>query len=151
MAAAVSKKQKGLELVVGAKALRAPDLAGLGVSRPAPTDEERAAALENLLTNVLTGGLTAPVCAAARADREILRRLFDRLEREAAYWVRLRYVPAAALADDYTLSYLLKALGRDEISIVTINQILGYFDGLTKRLVFPDEKTGLISKKEGKK
>lgn len=149
-----SRKLKAIELVIGAKALRAADLALLGVDRPTPTDDELAQGIDDLFTYVLTVGATATVCNAERTDRATLKTLYDKLESEGApYWVQGRYVPAASLADDYTLSYLLKAMKRNEITIVTVNQILGYFDGLTKRLLFPDEKGHLITKnakKEGR-
>lgn len=149
------KAFKIIELAVGAHALRAPDLKKLKLEKkPEVSDEDRAKAISQLLKYTMQSGDTAQLINQNKIDRDALYHLFHTLETDGAdYWVRGNYVPAVALGDAYVLSYLIEAQKRDMVNSLAINQILGYFDGITRRLLFPDEKEKLIAvtKKDGSK
>lgn len=140
------KAFKIIEVAVGAHAMRDSDLKKLKLDKkPEVNDEQRAKAIGELMKYVATSGDTAQVMTTTGAGKDVVYAIFSILERDGAdYWVRGDYVPAMAIADSYTLSYLIEASNRDMMNHLVINQILGYFDGITRRLLFPDEKDKLI-------
>ncbi|MGK7346076.1 MAG: hypothetical protein ACNS63_09740 [Candidatus Nitrospinota bacterium M3_3B_026] len=77
------------------------------------------------------------------AGVDALKEIFHTLETNGAgVWVGGRYVPAASLFTPEVLSYFVTVRERDELNSLAINQVLGYFDGLTARLVPPGELLG---------
>ena len=147
------KAFKIIEMAVGAHALRDSDIKKLKLkAKPDVSEEQRAKAIGELMKYCMTSGDTAQVITTFNASRETLYGIFSTLEKDGAdYWVRGDYVPAMAIAEAYTLSYLIEATNRDMLNSMVVNQILGYFDGITRRLLFPDEKDKLIKTTGSKK
>jgi hypothetical protein len=133
------------QTIVGALRLREVDCDRLGIERPAVDDAAQAAALDAALAAVVADAETGGVLAEAGADVATLRRIHEALVAlGAAHWVKGQYVPVAALLDPYPLAYLLKLEKRGGLTLMAINQVLGFFDGLTQRLVLPEEASGSI-------
>ncbi len=137
-----------MELAIGGKYLTPLDIKKMGVTPPEVTDEQRVEAVGKLLDFCMTNADLSQIIASTNSKKETLNEVFETLELNGAcYWVGGSYVPVGALVDPYTLSYCLEAKNRDLFNSLVINQVLGYFDGLTKRLLFPDEREKLIKKR----
>lgn len=130
-----SEKTNELARVIGAAALSTGGKATEGA--------ERDKALNELLDMLTADPGIAAVLNEKNAGRADLEKTLNILEAAGAgYWIKGRYAPVSAIASPEVLRYCLTVTSGDEMSPLAINQILGYFDGLTSRLVPPDELLG---------
>lgn len=102
--------------------------------------EDKEKALDELAGLLERDGVISRIMKDSGAGVDVLKEIFHTLETNGAgVWVGGRYVPAASLFTPEVLRYFLTVRERDELNSLAINQVLGYFDGLTSRLVPPGE------------
>jgi len=149
----MSKKKisvQELQLRIGGRFLRDSDLVRMGIDRPDVSEGDRNMAIAKLYDYCVRKGKSAPVIAEHGADKRALARIFETLEQNgAAFWIKGSYVPAAALINPVTLAFCLEAQDSGRFSMFVINQLMGYFDGLTSNLVLPGDADSLTRKKGG--
>ncbi len=135
-----SESLRQLEILIGARFLRQSDLDTMDIQRPDVSDLDRAEAVSKLLDELMESKETSTIINDHNAGKESLLKVLHNLEAQgAAYWIKGSYVPVAALVDTYTLDYCLTINKLKAFNILVINQVLGYFDGITKQLVLPDD------------
>jgi len=141
------EKLDKLEILIGARYLREADEKSMKIKKPQVSDPAREKALSGFLDNCLDNKRIAKIIADHNAGKDTLLEIFNTLESQAAcYWIKGSYVPAAALADPATLAFCLRAEKEGKFNMVVINQILGFFDGLTKKLVFPGDENDTLTR-----
>lgn len=132
-----------LEILIGGRFLRDRDLKSMGMSkRPEVSDEKREKAIALFIGHCFSDSAAAEIIESNNVSKQTIREIVADLEEGgAAHWIKGSYVPLGAITNGKTLGFILEARRRGVFNIIIINQLLGYFDGITEKLFFPDVKT----------
>jgi len=129
-----------------AEVSRLAQLIGAGAMAKAGSvseNAERDKALEDLVAFCEADPRLSKIMKARSVGQDDLIALVKKLEdRGAAYWVKGRYVPVAAVSIPEIFGYCLMVQEMEDLNTLAINQILGYFDGIANRLRLPSELLG---------